>query len=149
MVKQYLKELKIKYIKTNETEDNLLRRQIRTSKDAYNLFKFLQDSDKEKVLVAYLGLNCIINCYEILHIGSVTFSLIDPKQVFKGALLTNSMSFIILHNHPSGNALPSKTDAQMIETLEKQSKIMNIDFVDCIIIGDDQYWSLEDGLQKI
>jgi len=136
----YLKELKLKYIKTKIK--NSLRGQIKDTKQLVKLFKDLADEDKEKVVSIHLDIRAKINCFEILSIGGVEFSLVSPRELFKGIFLTNSTGFILLHNHPSGDPSPSNKDLEMIKDLEKRSKAVDLNFVDFIIIGDDgKFWS--------
>ena len=136
----YLKELKIKYIKTKIK--NPVRKQVPSPKVLVKLFKDLEKEDKEKILSVHVNSKMIINCFEVLTIGGVDLALISAKDVFKGVLLTNSTGFILIHNHPSGDPTPSEQDFAMIKKLQKQAKIMEINFVDFIIVGDNgSFWS--------
>ncbi|MAG44430.1 hypothetical protein CL633_00900 [bacterium] len=135
----YLKELKIKFVKTKIK--NPLKGQIKQPNDLVKIFKDLETSDKEKVISLHLNARQIPNCFEVLSIGGVDLALVSAKDVFKGVLLTNSTGFILVHNHPSGDPTPSKQDQEIIKKLEKQAKIMEIDFIDFIIVGDNKFWS--------
>jgi len=135
----YLKQLKIQYIKTKTK--NPLKKQIQEPEAIYKLFKDLEKEDKEKVISLHLNARQIPNCFEVLSIGGVDLALVSAKDVFKGVLLTNSTGFILVHNHPSGDPSPSEQDQSIIKKLEKQAKIMEIDFIDFLIIGDNKFWS--------
>lgn len=83
-----------------------------------------------------------MNCFEILSIGGIDLALISNRDIFKGVLLTNSTGYILIHNHPSGDPSPSDDDFAIIKELKKQSKIMKINFINFVIIGDnDKFWS--------
>lgn len=135
----YLKELKIKYVKTNV--ENPLKGQLGKPADVYKLFKNMENSDKEKVVGVYLTSGMVINSFEVVSIGGTEFSFIQPKELFKGALLTNSPKFIVLHNHPSGDPRPSAGDKKTIHKIQKQSEVMGIMMIDFIIVGHQNFWS--------
>lgn len=136
---EYLKKLKIEYVETDIK--NPVRGQVEKPEDVYVLFKDMEKSDKEKVVAVYLNARMVINTFEVLSIGGTQISLLSPKEVFKGALLTNSVYFILLHNHPSGNPEPSARDRRMIKKIQMQSHIMDIEMVDFIIVGQRCFWS--------
>ena len=137
----YLKKLKIKYIKTKIK--NPIRGQIRDPKALVKIFRYLEKEDKEKVISVHLNARAETNCFEVLSVGGTEFSLISPREVFKSLLLTNSTGFILIHNHPSGNPAPSAQDLQMIKELQRiTEQHFDMDFVDFVIIGDDsKFWS--------
>ena len=136
----YLKKLKIKYVKTKIK--NPIRGQIKDPKALIKLFRYLEKEDKEKVISLHFNARMMINCFEVLSIGGIDLALILPREVFKGVLLTNSSGFILLHNHPSGNPAPSVNDLKMIDDLQEIAKRLGVDFVDFVIIGDDsKFWS--------
>ena len=63
------------------------------------------------------------------------------KTIFKTVLICNASKFIIVHNHPSGDVEVSEKDIEVTEHIKKAATIMNIDFVDHIIIADNKYKS--------
>ena len=78
-----------------------------------------------------------------VSIGSVSSSIVTPREVFKRAILQNAKSVILAHNHPSGNVSPSSSDIDTTEKLVQTGKIMDIVVVDHLIIGsDDNYFSM-------
>jgi len=136
----YLKELKIKYV--HSKIKNPLQGQIKNTQELVGLFKDLSKEDKEKVVSIHFNARMQINCFEILSIGGVDLALVSSRDVFKGVLLTNSTGFILIHNHPSGDPTSSKDDLEIIKELKEQSKIMKLDFIDFVIIGDNgKFWS--------
>jgi DNA repair protein RadC len=86
--------------------------------------------------------NKVIGVFEISH-GTVNASLVTPREVFQKALLANASSIIVLHNHPSGDCTPSREDIEVTKRLVEAGKIVNVDVLDHIIIGD-QYTSLKE-----
>lgn len=78
--------------------------------------------------------------FEVSH-GSMTDANCSPVSIFQRVLLTGASSFIIVHNHPSGNVYPSQTDDDTFNIIHKLSKLMNLNCLDSIIVGDGKPYS--------
>lgn len=120
-------------------------RQIRSPEDGYQLIKqFLGNVDREHFVVVCLDTKnqptAINNC----HIGSLNASLVHPREVMKTAILSNAASILIGHNHPSGQAEPSQEDIYVTKRLVEAGKIIGIDLLDHIVMGDDEFVSLKE-----
>jgi DNA repair protein RadC len=84
---------------------------------------------------------------ETISIGSLSASIVHPRELFKAAIKRSSASIIVAHNHPSGNPIPSSEDIQITKRLVESGNIIGIDVLDHIIIGGNQFYSLkEQGL---
>ena len=79
--------------------------------------------------------NKVIGVFEISH-GTVNSSLVTPREVFQKALLANAVSIILMHNHPSGDSTPSREDIEATKRLVEAGKVVGIEVLDHIIIGD-------------
>ena len=86
--------------------------------------------------------NRVIGVFEISH-GTVNASLVSPREVFQKALLANAVSVIFMHNHPSGDCTPSREDIEITKRLIEAGKILNVEVLDHIIVGD-RYTSLKE-----
>ena len=86
--------------------------------------------------------NKVIGVFEISH-GTVNASLVTPREVFQKALLANATSIIVMHNHPSGDSKASREDIEVTKRLVEAGKIVGVEVLDHIIIGD-QYSSLKE-----
>lgn len=86
--------------------------------------------------------NKIIGVFEISH-GSVNSSIVNPREVFQKALLANAVSIIVMHNHPSGDPTPSREDIEVTKRLVEAGKIIGVEVLDHIIVGD-RYSSLKE-----
>lgn len=86
--------------------------------------------------------NKVIGVFEISH-GTVNASLVSPREAFQKALLANAVSVIFLHNHPSGDSTPSREDIEVTKRLVEAGKIVGVEVLDHIIIGD-RYSSLKE-----
>ena len=80
--------------------------------------------------------------FEISH-GNVNSSIVGTREVFQKALLANAVSIILMHNHPSGVSKPSREDIEVTKRLVEAGKIVGVDVLDHIIIGQD-YCSLKE-----
>ena len=102
-------------------------RKIETPFDAYVLLKnFLEDSDREKLLVVCLDTkNQPINICTV-SVGTLNSSLVHPREVFKTAILSNSNQIMLAHNHPSGISAPSNEDKAMTSRIKDAGVILGI-----------------------
>lgn len=105
---------------------------------------------REHIKVVFLDTkNAIIKDKDI-SVGTVNTSLIDPREVFREALNFAAVHIILLHNHPSGDPTPSRDDIEVTKRIVEAGKIIGIEVIDHIIIGDGKFVSLkEEGLGNI
>ena len=114
---------------------------------AYEAFKnMLELHQMAEEVFALLTLDIKSNLIGIFLVsrGSISKSLVSPREVFKRAILNNSCGIILGHNHPSGDITPSKEDIKITEKLIEAGEIIGIKVVDHIIVGDNQYCSLRE-----
>lgn len=120
---------------------------INSSTDAYDaIAHYLLEKDVESFFVMLLSNNNkLIRVVPISH-GGINETLVDRKIVFKVALENNAVKIILAHNHPSGETKPSQTDINTTRTIVEAGKIMSIQVLDHLIIGeDDRYYSFLDN----
>jgi DNA repair protein RadC len=79
----------------------------------------------------------------VVHIGSVNASIVHPRDIFQLAILDNATSIAIAHNHPSGDTTPSEEDINVTNRINEAGKLMGIELLDHIILGD-SYLSLKE-----
>jgi DNA repair protein RadC len=121
------------------------KRKIASPKDVYALiYPKMREQKKEKFITLYLDTKNQILREEVVSIGSLNASIVHPREVFKSALMESSASVIMIHNHPSGDPSPSREDIMVTEKLVEGGKLLGIDVLDHIIIGDGRYISLKD-----
>ncbi|EOC99828.1 RadC family protein [Caldisalinibacter kiritimatiensis] len=87
--------------------------------------------------------NQVITINEI-SVGSLNASIVHPREVFKEAILKSSASIILVHNHPSGDPTPSREDINITNRIIEAGKIIGIDVLDHIVIGDGIYFSFKE-----
>ncbi len=121
------------------------KRKICSPKDVYTLmYPKMREQKKEKFITLCLDTKNQILKEEVVSIGSLNASIVHPREVFKSALMESSASVIMVHNHPSGDPSPSREDIMVTEKMVEGGKLLGIDVLDHIIIGDGKYVSLKD-----
>lgn len=120
-------------------------RKVSSPNDAYNLLtKFFESIDREELIICSLDTKNQPNTINVVSIGTLNSSLVHPREVFKPAILSNAASIIVAHNHPSGDPSPSKEDLNITQRLKECGKLLGIDLIDHIIIGDNCFISLKE-----
>lgn len=105
----------------------------------------LESRDREYAVVIYLAMSNRVQAIETVAIGAIGEAAIHPREVFKGAILANAAGIIFVHNHPGGNAQPSKADREAFDKLKLAADILQVQLIDCIIIGDNKFYSNKAG----
>ena len=72
----------------------------------------------------------------MITLGTLTCSLVHPREVFRPAIVGSASAIIIAHNHPSGDPAPSSADIQVTRQLREAARILSIDLLDHVIVGD-------------
>jgi DNA repair protein RadC len=122
-------------------------KQIRSSADASTiLHAFLADVDREYFVVLMLDQKNKVIGINTVSIGSLTASVVHPRECFKPAILSNAAAIILAHNHPSGQPQPSQEDRVLTVRLVAAGKLLGISVLDHVIIGDgtSAYFSFTD-----
>ena len=120
---------------------------VRSPEDAYKAVeKVFNLSSKTKEHFGIFTLstkNKIIGAH-IIHIGSLNASIVHPREVFQQAILNNASAIVLFHNHPSGVPTPSPEDIEVTNRLVEGGKILGIDVLDHLIIGEGKFISLKE-----
>ncbi len=116
-----------------------------SSKDVFDyLYHALRDSKKEKFKVLFLNAKNRILEERTLFEGTVDSSVVYPREIMEKALKHGASSLIFVHNHPSGDPMPSESDKDITKELIFAAHIMQIKVLDHIIIGNNCYFSFAD-----
>ena len=105
----------------------------------------LRREKKERVLLLLLDQKERLIGEEVLSVGTVSASLLSPREVFIAALKKEAVHIILLHNHPSGDPAPSKQDMLVTEEIQEIGRMIDIPLIDHIIIGDNKYMSFKEA----
>ena len=107
--------------------------------------EFLSQMDRELFCIVNLQADLTPINMNIVSVGSLNEALINPREIFKSAILSNAHSMMLIHNHPSGNLAPSTSDIQTTARMQELGELMGISLVDHIITGrDGNYYSFRD-----
>ena len=119
--------------------------QIASPGDAYNLLAPEMRYLKKEVFKSLLldTKNKVIGARTV-SVGDLTSSIVNPREVFKDAIVASAASMIVAHNHPSGDPTPSHEDVNVTKRLMEAGKILDIEVLDHIVIGDGCFVSLKE-----
>lgn len=118
---------------------------IRSPEDGANYcMEEMRFLSQEHFVCLYLNTKNQVLHKRTVFIGSLNASIVHPREVFKEAFRRSAASIICLHNHPSGDPSPSREDIEVTKRLVECGKIMGIEVLDHIIIGEQKYVSLKE-----
>lgn len=110
---------------------------IRSPEMAAEIFQqFLAGADRENLVILCLDNKNKPTTIHTVSVGSLNSSVVHPREVFKVAILANSASIVLGHNHPSGDPEPSKEDVETTQRLMEAGRIIGIEVMDHVIVGD-------------
>ena len=129
-------ELKVVNIRLVESPPLYSDKPIATPDDAVKTTaNELKNHDREVFAILNLKTNGKPINLNICSVGTLNASIINPREVFKSAILSNAASFIAIHNHPSGNINPSREDKMVTKRLMECGRLLDIQMLDHIIVG--------------
>jgi DNA repair protein RadC len=113
------------------------RKRIGSPQDVFNaVHEFLENVDREYFLTLMLNSKNNVVGANVTSIGTLNSSLVHPREVFKAAILANAAAIICVHTHRSGDPSPSPEDLEITRRLVEAGKILGIEVLDHVIIGD-------------
>lgn len=133
-------------IEIQKKEKSAKQIQITKPSDVFQLKEVQEIKDAIQEHLLFLGLDNKNNIRNIslLGVGTSNLITIDTKHIIRTALVTASEKIILVHNHPSNELTPSNKDKDISNITNKLLKVYNIEFLDHIIVGDDNYLSMEE-----
>jgi len=118
---------------------------IRSPQDVFDLLSSeYKHATKENFICLFLNTKNRLIFKEVVSIGNLNSAIVHPREVFQAAIKRCSASLICAHNHPSGDPEPSFEDVKMTKRLVDAGKIIGIEVLDHVIIGDHQFYSLKE-----
>lgn len=100
---------------------------------------------QEELWIFYIDNNNRIIAEKKISQGTLDRSIVHPRDVFRWAVVFNAASLIAVHNHPSGNLLPSNSDLKITRKLQEAAEMMKIKFLDHFIVGKGHYLSMREN----
>jgi len=120
-------------------------RPVRGPEDVNDRFRTYTTARKEHFLALHLNTRHVIVREELVSVGSLSASIVHPREVFRTAILESSASLILVHNHPSGDPTPSDDDIQITLRLAEVGDLVGIPVVDHVVLGDGAYYSFRES----
>lgn len=118
---------------------------IRSPQDGANyVMDEMRFLSQEHFVCLYLNTKNQVLHKQTVFIGSLNASIVHPREVFKEAFKRSAASVICVHNHPSGDPTPSREDIDVTKRLTECGKMLGIELLDHLIIGDQKYVSLKE-----
>ena len=101
--------------------------------------------DREICVSVTLNTRYNVTGHSLVSIGSLNESVVGPREVFRSAVAMNAYAILIAHNHPSGDPSPSEADHRVTRRLVEVGKILQINLLDHIIIGNGKWFSFKEA----
>ncbi len=142
-----LRELTIRYtVKTDPSgQPVVVGRKVSTPADSAAVFTtMLQDEASEVFAILCLSTKHDVLAYHEVSRGCLDSTLVHPREVFKAAILANAGSIELAHNHPSGDPTPSPDDMTLTRRLVDAGRLIGVDVLDHVVIGDGRYASFRE-----
>lgn len=118
---------------------------ISNSSTAHRFLAPLFDGlDREHFMVVALDAKHSVIGINTVSIGSLTLSIVHPREVFKPLILMNASAVLLAHNHPSGDSTPSQEDRALTQRLKEGGDLLGIAVLDHLVLGEDRYYSFAD-----
>jgi len=108
-----------------------------------------KELDREHFYSVHIDVRGHVIGYETIAIGGLAGVAVHPREVFRGALLTGAHAIIVAHNHPSGSLEATKLDIDLTLRLEEAGRLIGIEVLDSLIIGNEETRSLIDVLRDV
>jgi DNA repair protein RadC len=118
---------------------------IRSPEDGADyIMEEMRNLNQEHFVVIFLNTKNQIIHRQTIFIGSLNASIVHPREVFREAVKRSAASIIVAHNHPSGDPAPSQEDIHVTKRLAESGKMIGIELLDHLIIGDRKFVSLKE-----
>jgi DNA repair protein RadC len=109
------------------------------------LLEDMIDQQKEHFYVMHLDTRSRINMVELVSVGTLTSSLVHPRETFRRAVMQGSANIIVAHNHPSGEVDPSDEDTNVTKLLFEAGNILGIKMLDHVIFSKGMFFCFRDN----
>ena len=132
--------LNLKVVKEKEVNydwaDKKINTPERVAEVAVNVLELHEQAEEVFYIFTLDTKNKITGIFEVSR-GCLNSTIVHPREVFKRALLQNASGIILIHNHPSGDPMPSKEDIEMTNRLIEAGDLLGIRVLDHLVIGDE------------
>ena len=139
--------IKVKSLEIREIEYSYDKRpKISGMDDVIKAVKpLIADQNKEFFIALYLNTKNGVLKQEVISIGSLSANVVHPREVFRTACMLSASSIIVAHNHPSGDPAPSREDIEITKKLAEAGKMIGIELLDHVILGQDKNYGFKES----
>jgi DNA repair protein RadC len=140
-----LKTFRVQFVA--EREDFTTGRRCASSEDVERVARAIYctlDADKEHFLLLGMNNKNRVNGFKVVSTGSLTASLVHPREVWRSALFLCAAAVVFVHNHPSGDPAPSPEDIEITRRLKETAEVLGIRLLDHVVLGTDRFFSFSD-----
>lgn len=120
-------------------------RHISSSADVHAAFREMcAAADREHFWAVLVNTKHRVTGIEEVARGSLSCTIVHPREVYKAAVIANAAAIVLVHNHPSGDPTPSREDIEITRRLRDAGELLGIPVLDHVIVGGDRYVSFVD-----
>jgi len=120
---------------------------VESPEDVWDLLQHLRGEKREHFVAILLNAKSEVMRVAEIHIGTLTASIVGPREIFREAIRDGACSIVVAHNHPSGDPTPSPEDISVTSNLKQLGEMLDIPVLDHIIIGERYAVSLNNGAE--
>ncbi|HKY31423.1 MAG TPA: DNA repair protein RadC [Candidatus Polarisedimenticolia bacterium] len=120
------------------------RPSLSSPREAYNQVKDLRRARKEHLVALYLDAQNHLISRETISIGSLNTTRTHPREILQPAIACSALNFILVHNHPSGNPIPSQDDLDFTRAIKRASEIIGIGLYDHLVVSSGGFVSFKE-----
>ena len=120
---------------------------IQNTKDILKQAQEITNKNQEHIMALYLNARHQLIQKEIVAMGNLNSSLIEPKEIFAPAIKLPCAAIVLAHNHPSDDPTPSKEDVIFTKRVQAAGEILGIPLIDHLIVCSNSYFSFKEGLR--
>lgn len=106
---------------------------------------FIRKADREHFVALYMNARNQVIAVDTISIGTLSASLVHPREVFKGALLFNAAAVVVAHNHPSGDSTPSAEDKSTTSRLVRAGELLGVPLLDHLVVVQESHFSFKEA----
>lgn len=137
--------IEIIFKRIKQLENCQLQSFCSSSQVGYYLSNKLSGQEQEQLYGIFLNTKNKIIAEKLIFQGTLNKATVHPRDIFRWGLFYNCASFILVHNHPSGDRMPSQQDIEITKKIKATSEVMGINFIDHFIVTDKDYLSLREA----
>jgi len=135
----WVREAEVRYVGKAKRAKN-----ISSPESVWEFFSFLHDAVEERFCILVVNNKNIVVHWQEVSRGTISESLIHPREVFRAAIMVGGAGIIAVHNHPSGVLQSSREDVEATQRLKEAGKLLGVSLIDHVIVSSQGYLSMKE-----